>query len=89
MKEQNITVSITSLNKPHTTLSHSLVQVALRVRPINPKEVRSGAIPIARAVDKNVSFLIDIIASMAASTSHYHMHIVSTVCNFTFLTIIT
>lgn len=59
MKEQNITVSITPLNTQHTTLSHSLVQVALRVRPINPKEVRSGAIPIARAVDRNVSQLYE------------------------------
>ncbi|CAI7994619.1 Kinesin-like protein KIF19 [Geodia barretti] len=35
------------------------ITVALRVRPINPREVRSGARPIARVVDKNLVVLMD------------------------------
>lgn len=42
---------------------HLSLQVALRVRPINPREVRSGARPIARVVDKNVSLPAPTIAS--------------------------
>ena len=59
MKEQNITVSIAvtdaEYTMPHNALFTRDHQVALRVRPINSREVRAGAKPIARAVDQNVS----------------------------------